>query len=140
MYVKTNWEDDKDPPIDADNLNKIEDCLVELTDRDVIDVIAQSVTWSRGKLARFGHSCMFDLEFRAPISVGGETDIFQFPDGYKPFMNFALSVVNSNDGTFVGICSYDSARNVLSFRSNTQDEVMTHFYCSYITADKSIQI
>lgn len=137
-YNPTKWVNDSEPFINAEHLNKIETCLVELTDRDVLDVTAMGVTWSRGQLARFGHTCMFDLEFRVQPSMGGETEIYQFPDGYKPFMGFALSVVNSNDGTFVGICEYDISRNMMTFRSSSQDEVSGHFYCSYITADKSI--
>lgn len=137
-YIKTNWKDapSKDTPINATHLNKIEDCLVEVTSRESVDIQAMGVTWSVGKIAKFSHSCMFDLEFRAPLSMGGETDIYQFPEGFKPYIEFGIPVINTSDFSYVGICEYDVARNMLTFRSNVQDSVMCRISCFYVTTDK----
>lgn len=137
-YQPTTWKNNDFPAINADNLNKIEACLVELTDRDTLNVTATGVTWSAGKLARLGHNCMFDLEFTAPITTGGEAEIFQFPVGYRPYMGFGLSIINPNDGSYVGICEYDAVNNILFFRSIIQDTVPCRFYCCYVTADTQI--
>lgn len=134
-YIPTTWVDDEEPFVDAANLNKIESALVEVKKQTLIDIVPTGVSWGAGKIAKFSHSCMFDVEFRAPISVGGSTDIFQFPDGFKPYIEFGVPVVNTNTFEYVGIAEYEVARNVLTFRSNVQDEVMCRISCFYVTTD-----
>lgn len=134
-YVATVWENGKEPSLSADNLNKIEGCLVEVMKKNLIDVVPMGVSWGAGKIAKFSHSCMFDVEFRAPISTGGSTDIFQFPDGFRPYIEFGVPVINTNDFSYVGIAEYDVARNMVTFRSNVQDSVMCRISLFYVTTD-----
>lgn len=137
-YVRTNWEDSPSTatPIDASHLNKIEDCLVEVTARTLQDVTPMNDIWGRGKIAKFSHSCMFDLEFKSPLSIGDATDIFQFPEGFRPYIDFMVAVINSSTYEYVGAAFYDSSRNMMTFRSPIQDEVFCRISCFYVTTDK----
>lgn len=135
-YEKTKWVNDIEPFIDADNLNKIEDCLVEVTSRTLANVSPINDIWGRGKIAKFSHSCMFDLDFKSPLSIGGETDIFQFPIGFRPYIDFMTPVINSATYEYIGAAFYDSASNILSFKSQTQEEFYCRLSCFYVTTDK----
>lgn len=137
-YDPTNWKDEpnKTTPVSAANLNKIEDCLVEVTSRELKEVTPMNDIWGRGKIAKFSHSCMFDLSFKSPLAIGGETEIFQFPIGYRPYIDFSVAVINSSTYEYVGIAEYDATRNMLTFKSPIQDEVFCRLSCFYVTIDK----
>lgn len=135
-YIPTEWKDDAEPFIEALNLNKIEDCLVEVTSRTLQNITPVNDLWGRGKIAKFSHSCMFDLEFKSPISIGGETDIFYFPDGFKPYIDFSVPVINTATYEYVGIAVYSVSRNVLTFKTQLQVEVFCRLSCFYVTTDK----
>lgn len=137
-YEPTNWKNEPSTatPVNAENLNKIEECLVEVTSRNLQDVFPMGSIMGSGKIAKFSHSCMFDLSFRAPLAISGQTDIFQFPVGYRPYIDFSVAVINSSTYEYVGIATYDASRNILTFSSPIQDEVFCRLSCFYVTTDK----
>lgn len=135
-YDPTTWVNNTDPPISAENLNKIEACLIEVTARTLQDVKPMGLTQGSGKIAKFSHSCMFDLSFKSPLSIGEATEIFQFPIGFRPYIPFSTAVINSSTYDYVGSAEYDTVRNMLTFRSSLQDEVYCRLSCFYVTVDK----
>jgi hypothetical protein len=133
QYVKTVWENNQAPPISAENLNKIEDCLERITGENVLNFDLLTGTGS-GVLYKIGNTCQLVITMNNPIAIGGFSDLLQFPEEFKPAMDFYTQAIGTNYGDTLGLISYNSINNMLSLNTSYSEAFMAKVSFSYICA------
>lgn len=135
QYNKTFWKDSPstETPIDANNLNKIEDCLFDLTFVDVWNFDLMTGSGS-GVVYKVGNQCQLVITMTNPMAIGGHSDIIQFPESFKPAMDFYTQAIGSNYGETLGLISYSSINNMLSLNTSATDDFIAKVSFSYICA------
>lgn len=134
QYQPTNWVNDVEPFIEADNLNKIEACLAKLTTQTLTNVGTMSGVSGSGIIARFGFSCQMALTFIGQPGVGS-VNILEFPQGFKPYIDFSTPVFDTDVHEVIGVAYYTASTNQLIFKTFIQNETPCKLSVTYVTED-----
>lgn len=132
-YIKTDWKNlpNTSTPINATNLNRIEDCLSSITEVGILnfDVLTGS---GSGVIYRVGNLCQLVLTFVNPMALGGQSELFSFPAEFKPVMDFYTQALGDNYGDTLGLVYYNHASNMMSLRTSATDTFMAKVSFTYI--------
>lgn len=135
-FVKRVWKDlpSTDTPINAVSLNKVEDCLVDVTAQIVQNVDA--LTSGSGMLVGVGALRQLSMTFTT-LETLDPFVIFEFPVGHKPVVDFQCSIqlATGNHDT-IGDAYYIALENKLYVRSSANSVNACRISCTYITFDE----
>lgn len=135
-YIKTVWEDmpNTATPISSANLNKIEDCLELLSTQTLTNVDTINGVQGSGILVRFGQTCQLTLTFMGQAGVNNVT-LLQFPEGFRPYIDFATPVLDTDVHDVLGVAYYEAATNNLVFKNFLQNNFPCKLSVTYVTGD-----
>lgn len=132
-YTKTDWKNlpNTSTPINATNLNKIEECLSAITGVGMLNFDVLTGNGS-GVIYRVGNLCQLVLTFVNPMALGGQSELFSFPAEFKPVMDFYTQAIGDNYGDTLGLVYYNHASNMMSLRTSATDTFMAKVSFTYI--------
>ncbi len=133
QFQKTDWKNkpSTETPINATNLNRIEDCLADLSGIGILnfDVLTGG---GSGVIYRVGNLCQLVLTFINPMALGGQSELFSFPAEFKPVMDFYTQALGDNYGDTLGLVYYNHASNMMSLRTSATDTFIAKVSFTYI--------
>lgn len=139
-YTPTQWKNkpSTETPINAANLDKIEQALAHLYKESVFNV--DFIESSRGNIGsgilyRIGNTC----QLTATIMLTGSfqnTEIGTLPDGFKGIMDTVRAICVSEGNTAVnGYIRYEYATNKIFLTTDSTDSIVVKFSSTYLTQD-----
>ena len=136
QYQKTNWENSpsQTTPINAQNLMKIENCLHDVTVQTLTNVDTISGVSGSGIIVRFGSVCQLALTFSGQAGVGN-VNILEFPEGFKPYIDFSTPVIDTDVHEVIGVAYYTASTNQLVFKTFIQNPTPCKLSATYVTED-----
>lgn len=118
-YVRTDWKNrpSTDTPINAERLNKIEECLFNLASETthMFDFPQGGTFNATGVICKEGSTAQINLTF---YSSQESANITEMPAGFHPAMNFDTPVLDIDRYTVVALLSYDRTTNMLSIKQS----------------------
>lgn len=141
-FVKTNWQNlpSETTPINASNLNKIEQCLYNLTKEHRLNYQFENPASGEAKFLRVGVAVTITYTFPCPPMSGGVGSngvVGTFPIGYKPNDDFVHPVFNTSN-SLSGAAKYDYISNTMTFFGNILEGTMLVLDLAYLTSDPFI--
>lgn len=130
-FTPTNWENlpSEKTPINAECLNAIEDCLVDLTQEYVANIESlPDAGFGTGVLYRIGDMCQLSMFFSM---INPNEQIFTFPNNFKPATNFVAPLVTP-DGATDGYIKYNRVDGSVKMIGVQGSAIDREVFVSYI--------
>jgi hypothetical protein len=123
-YTPTNWVNNQEPSINADNLNKIEDALVSLNVQTIanIDPAPDTNVMGSGILVKFGNVCQLAYTFSGDPNIASNTVLFHLPDGYQGYIDSTTPVFSTSleGSSIIGYARYNASSNTMTYYSDIE--------------------